>query len=238
MSETPKFPIGELIKAGTDAPRVLVRHIVETEGPKAASRVYNVSGNRDHYSADQVEELVDRLIASQITLARAQGAGAGAVATAAEMGALLAGPAAGVAAAVAVMLADLTALSWIQVRLSLMIAAAYGHDLTDLDARSRELLVLHGLDTAIADGGGPVVAKGARAVALRLLNRYLRGNTLKAITSMFRFVGIKFSRAALVRGLPLINVPANAAVADVTTRRSAAKVRKYYRQLPVSRPSQ
>ena len=57
---------------------------------------------------------------------------------------------------------------------------------------------------------------------------------LSAITlkSIFRLVGIKFSRAALVRGLPLINIPANATVADLTTRRTAAKARDYYRTLP------
>lgn len=49
---------------------------------------------------------------------------------------------------------------------------------------------------------------------------------------MFQLVGIEFSRAALVRGLPFINVPANATVADISTRWTAAKARKYYRFPP------
>jgi hypothetical protein len=58
---------------------------------------------------------------------------------------------------------------------------------------------------------------------------------LAAVKSMFRLVGIKFGRAALIRGLPLINIPTGMIVADVTTRRSAAKARKYYRTLPTEK---
>lgn len=49
---------------------------------------------------------------------------------------------------------------------------------------------------------------------------------------MFHVVGIKFSRAAFIRGLPFLNMPVNAAVADVTTRRTSGRARAYYRSLP------
>lgn len=177
------------------APVVLVRHIVQTQGPAL------MTSAREHGTADgfNVEDYVDRLISSQRLLARAQEA----VIAAAQIPALLGGPGAALAATVTIILVDLTALAWIQVRLALMIAAAYGHDLTDTDERAREVLLLSGLDMATGEGAGRVVGAGGARVGKRLLERYLRGPALQAVKSMFRLVGIKFSRAALVRGLPL-----------------------------------
>jgi hypothetical protein len=62
--------------------------------------------------------------------------------------------------------------------------------------------------------------------------RHLKGDALKAAKSLFRFVGIKFARTGLIKMLPLVNVPAGAAIADITTRRSARKARKFYAILP------
>lgn len=127
----------------------------------------------------------------------------------------------------------MAALAAIQVRLSLMIAAAYGHDIDDIDARVSEILSLHSLEFTAAKSGAPVAAQAGQRVGKRLLEKYLRGALLQSLRSIFRLVGIRFSRAALVRGLPLMNIPANATVADVTTRRTAAKARVYYRTLPL-----
>jgi len=82
------------------------------------------------------------------------------------------------------------------------------------------------------DNLGPVVGKGGQQVGKRLLMRYLKGDALKASRSLFRFVGIKFTRAGMIKMLPLVNVPAGAAVADVATRRAASKARKFYGTLP------
>lgn len=226
----PKFPVKELVKAGPNAPAVLVRHIVETQGPALMA-----DAGRHHEAEDfDVEEHVDRLIRSQLLLARAQGAGGGALISATQIPAVATGPGTALAATVTTMLADLTALAWIQVRMSLMIAAAYGHDLSDTDTRVREVLLLSGLDLAAGQGGGRVLGAGGARVGRRLLERYLRGPALQSVKAMFRLVGIKFSRAALVRGLPLINIPAGAVVSDVTTRRAGHKARKYYRTLPTA----
>lgn len=232
-SEKPSFPIKDLVTAGPMAPVVLVRHIVETQGPALMANA------RSHRAADDfaVEEYVDRLIASQRRLARAQGAGGGAVVAAAQIPAALAGPGAALAASVTMILADLTALAWIQVRLALMIAAAYGHDLDDADERAREVLLLSGPDLVAGEGGGRVAGAGGARIGKRLLERYLRGPALQAVKSMFRLVGIKFSRAALVRGLPLVNIPAGMVVSDITTLRAASKARDYYSTLPVARPT-
>jgi len=226
--DKPKFPAKELITAGPNAAKVLVRHTVETSGQDIQERM------RKHRAADDfyVEDYIDRLIKSQLTLARAEGAGAGAVTTAAEMSSVITGPAA-VAVIGTTVLADMAALAAIQVRLSLMIAAAYGHDMDDLETRVSEIISLHSLELTAAKAGSPAAAKAGQRVGKRLLEKYLRGPLLQSLKSIFRLVGIKFSRAALVRGLPLINIPANATVADVTTRRTAAKARDYYRTLPV-----
>ena len=129
--------------------------------------------------------------------------------------------------------ADLATLAYLQVRLSLMIAAAYGHDMTDVDIRVRQRFCLcTRLRHPQPRREARAAARAGRRVGKRLLERYLRGPLLATLKSMFRLVGIKFSRAALIRGLPLINVPANATVADVTTRRTSSKARNYYRSLP------
>lgn len=228
--EKVKFPVRDLIKAGPNAPKVLVDHIVKTQGRDIAAKV----GALRQYPDFEVESYVANLIKSHLILARAQGAGGGAVIAAAELPALAAGPGAVVAAATTAILGDLVALAWIQLRLVLHIAAAYGHDITDPE-RTKEILALAGLDLA-AGQGAPVVGAAGQRVGKRLLEKYLKGNALHAFKAMLRLVGIKFSRAALVRGLPIINIPAGAVVSDVTTRRVARKASKFYRTLPVSHP--
>jgi hypothetical protein len=223
----PKFPLKELMEAGPNAARVLVRHTVETAGRDIQSRVEKDRSQDDF----DVEKYVDRLIKSQLTLARSEGAGAGLIATGVELSSWISGPGA-VAALGTTVLADVAVLASIQVRLSLMIAAAYGHSMDDVDTRVGEILSLHSLELTAAKVAGPAAAKAGRRVGKRLLEKYLRGALLQSLKSLFRLVGIKFTRTALVRGLPLINVPANATVADLTTRRTAAKARNYYRTLP------
>ena len=82
------------------------------------------------------------------------------------------------------------------------------------------------------DNLGPVVGKGGQRVLKRLLMRYLKGDALKAAKAMFRFVGIKFTRVGLLKLVPFVNVPIGVAIAEVTTRRSASKARKFYALLP------
>ncbi len=133
----------------------------------------------------------------------------------------------------ATIIADLATLSYFQIELSLKIAAAYGHDLTDLETRAREILHLHGLgDDRMEGKPSPRRREGGERAGKRLLIRYLRGDALKAAKSLFRFAGIKFTRTWLVKMLPFVNVPVGAVIADVTTRRSASNARKFYAMLP------
>lgn len=98
----------------------------------------------------------------------------------------------------------------------------------ELINRAREILHLHGLKTISGENLGSVAGKGGERVLKRLLMRYLKGDALKAAKALFRFVGVKFTRVGLIKMVPLVNVPIGAGVADVTTRRTATKARKFY----------
>jgi hypothetical protein len=230
-----KIPIRELVKAGPNAPLVLVRHVIESEAPRLVDEA------EGHRSADNfdIEEYVDQLIKRQLMLVRGQGALAGLSLVAAEAAASaeVVGSA-GLAVPVAVggtalaILGDVATLSYFQIELSLKIATAFGHDLGDHQTRAREIIHLHGMEMIGGDNLGPVVGKGGERVLKRLLMRYLKGDALKAAKAMFRFVGIKFTRIGLLKLVPFVNVPIGVAIAEFTTRRSANKARKFYALLP------
>lgn len=112
-------------------------------------------------------DYVERITKSHILLARSQGAGAGAL-TAASMLSVAAGPGIVLTTRATTVLADLVSLSWIQMRMGLHIAAAYGHDVSD-PVRAQEVLALAGLDLAAGAGAAPVEAKGGMRVDKRLL---------------------------------------------------------------------
>lgn len=230
-----KLPIGDIVKAGANAPAVLIREVVQRREPKLSAEA---AGHRRSADFD-VEEYVDRLIKRQLMLVRGQGALAGLAVIASEAVAASETVASGGAAVpvalsgmAVTILADLATLSYFQIELSLKIAAAYGHDLTDFETRGREILHLHGLEMIGGQALAPAVGKEGERVGKRLLMRYLRGDALKAAKSLFSFAGIKFTRTWLVKMLPFVNVPVGAAIADVTTRRSASKARKFYAMLP------
>ena len=217
------------------APAVLVREVVQRRGSQLSAEA---EGHRRSADFD-VEGYVDRLIKRQLMLVRGQGALAGLAVVASEAVAASktvasrggTAPVAFSGMAVTI-IADLATLSYFQIELSLKIAAAYGHDLTDFETRSREILYLHGLEMIGGQTLALVVGKGGERVGKRLLMRYLKGDALKTAKSLFGFVGIKFTRTWLVKMLPVVNIPAGAAIADVTTRRSASKARKFYAMIP------
>ena len=105
---------------------------------------------------------------------------------------------------------DLTLLAWIQLRMVFEIAALRGDPLDDPEGQ-KELLVLWGVHAPTRQVGAAMGQAGQR-VGKRLLLRYLRGPALQSITALFRVVEVRFSRAALIRGLPVVNVPVNAVV--------------------------
>lgn len=174
------------------------------------------------------------MIRAHRTLARTEGVAAGIAMTTAEMTSIVGTAGVLTVPAAAVTLAgDLAGLAWIQIRMALIIAALYGHDMTDKKTRMMELLTLTGVYGAgPAATAGEVGTAASQRVLKRLLMRHLKGAPLQAIKGMFRVVGIKFSRAGVIRMLPLVNIPLNAAVNDAATAAMGRKARAYYKELP------
>lgn len=199
----------------------------------AGGTATNVERMRTTNKDASVDELMARVVRAHLILARSEGAAAGVATTTAEATTIIGS--AGtltVPAAVVITATDLTGLAWIQLRMVLMIAALSGHDPLD-PARLQEFLSLQGAmpPTAAPAAAIPLTVGGIR-VATRLLEGYLRGPLLASIRSLFGAVGIKFARAALIRQLFLLNIPANIIVNDAATRRLAQKARAYYGTLP------
>lgn len=184
-----------------------------------------------------IQNLIRAVIRSHLMLARAEGAAAGVATTTAEATTVI-GTAGTLTLPTAVVITamDLTGLAWIQLRMALMIAALCGHDPTD-PARIREFTLLQGAlpATAMPAAAKPLTAAAGR-ITTRLLKRYLRGPFLQSITALFRIVGIRFSRAVLLRQIFLLNIPINVMINDAATRRLAHKAQAFYSTLPAPEP--
>ncbi|TQL67419.1 EcsC family protein [Nocardioides albertanoniae] len=229
----PKFPVKELIKAGPAAPQVLVGHLVATQGPEIARKVA-ADRNKPGFEA---EAYVDDLIKSHRRLARLQGAGGGAMIAAAEVPAVIGGPAAVAAAAATAILGDLVALAWIEQRLVMHIAAAYGQDLED-PARVEEFLSLAGVEMlfdggATATGAAATSKKGSR-FGVRAASRWAASKTFGAIKSMMQLVGARVARRVGLRAVPVLNIPLGVVLSDRATNRLGKRAREFYRTRPAS----
>ena len=164
-------------------PTRLVAMAVEQLADGARRRVDEA---RRRGSAD-VERLADQIVDATIRRARQQGAAAGAALTWAEATSAIGSagtltlPAATVGLA-----ADLLALAWVQARMVLELAAAYGRDMDDHEALRRDLLALQDP----GDPAGKGVGKGVRSLA--------------------RMVGVRTTRKLAGRVLPVVNIALNA----------------------------
>jgi len=214
----------ELLLAGKDLPTKLAAMVVGQLADSAAN-----AKRRADASGRPIEDEVRRIIKAHVLLARTEGAVAGMALTAAETTTLIGS--AGtltIPTAVAGVAGDLAVLSWIQGRMILEIAAVRGMDMEDKEARIRELAILYGIEGALAKQAGEGAGKGLLKIANRLILRHLKGTTLTRLKAIFRVVGINFSRAGVLRFLPFINVPVNAAVNDAATRLMGRRAAKYY----------
>ncbi|HVF20946.1 MAG TPA: hypothetical protein VNA14_12000 [Mycobacteriales bacterium] len=222
-----KALVARLMEAGSRAPVVLAEAAAEGLAANAARYAESVRGT------DDVEVLVRRVISAHRTLARVHGASAGAAVSFAEITTVVgtAGTLTLPAAAVT-LTGDIIGLAWIQTRMTLIVAALYGHDPRD-PARVKELLTFNGVyGTAPVTTVANAASQAGRRVGKRLLVRYLRGETLQTLKLLFRLVGIRFGRAGLMRGLPLVNIPINAVVNERVTAALGRKAAGYYRTLP------
>jgi hypothetical protein len=124
--------------------------------------------------------------------------------------------------------ADLALLAWIQSRLVLTIAAAYGHDMTDHKERAAELLVIQGIHAGV-EVARRKLEGAAMKTATRLILRHLRKQALTLVKQLSRVVGITFTRKALLeKGVPLLSIPISAGVNYVSTRLLANRAIKFY----------
>lgn len=228
MIKKPKFPVKELIKAGPAAPQVLVGHMVATQGPEIARRV---AEDRAQPGFD-TEAYVDELIRKHRWFARLQGAGGGAMIAVAEVPAVIGGPGAVVAAAGTAILGDLIALAWIEQRLVMHIAAAYGHNLED-PARINEFLKLAGVDL-LFDGAGSAAGTAGSRFGVRAASQWAARKTIQATRSMAQLVGARVARRVVLRGIPVLNIPLGVVFSDVATRRLGRRAREFYRARPRS----
>ncbi|WP_370324695.1 hypothetical protein [Euzebya sp.] len=154
---------------------------------------------------------VDDVVAEHVALARRQGMIAGGALTAVQVtsfwgsaGTLT------IPAAIAGLAGDLTSLAWIQARMVTQLAATYGRDPYDRDARVADLLALweiDGLDDVVAEGR--VRWRGALS---RLTGPAQRLRTL------MHLVGL---RSLARRVIPLVNVPLTAAANERATQELA-----------------
>ncbi|HEY9353225.1 MAG TPA: hypothetical protein VIP28_08245 [Nocardioides sp.] len=226
MIKKPKFPVKELIKAGSAAPQVLVGHLVATQGPEIARKV---AADRAEPGFD-TEAYVDELVRKHRWFARLQGAGGGAMIAVAEVPAVIGGPAAVAAAAGTAILGDLIALAWIEQRLVMHIAAAYGHDLED-PARINEFLKLAGVNL-LFEGGGSVAGAAGSRFGVRALSRWAANKTVEATRSMAHLVGVRVARRVVLRGIPVLNIPLGVVLSDVATNRLGRRAREFYKAHP------
>ncbi len=223
--------VPRLLKAGAEAPKILLEAAVSAQSKSAAKYVDSLPSEA---RTRDLRTTLDRAIGAHRSLARTEGAAAGATMSVAEMTTVFGTAGTATLPAVALTMGgDLLGLAWIQVRMVLIIAALHGHDMTDGAARRAELLTLFSLYGAgSATIASEATSAASQRVLKRLLMRHLKGEPLKAITAMFRMVGIRFARAGIIRALPLVNIPISAVVNDAATLALGRKARAYYAELP------
>lgn len=124
--------------------------------------------------------------------------------------------------------ADLVLLAWVQNKLVLSIAAVYGHDMSDHTDRAADLLMIQGVHNS-RDAARRALVDLVQEASTRLIKRYLRKDVLVLVKQMFRVVGIKFTRkAVLEKAVPLVSAPISAGVNEVSTRLLANQAIKFY----------
>lgn len=115
----------------------------------------------------------------------------------------LAGVIPGVGTAVSVIgggTADVVATMKLQVDMTMCLATTYGYDLTNEDAKHLTFLIAGAgaLEQMATTTGKSFVSK----TALKVTDIYLKGATLQAVKSIFKSVGINFTKSAFKKALP------------------------------------
>jgi len=196
----------QLLANPADAPAVLAARAVERLAPRAERDVRLIRERNPEATDRQLAVYFKRKYSRA---ARLEGAGTG-------------------AAGIFGLPVDLVALAWIQNRMVLSIAAVYGHDMTDHRDRAAELLILQGIHNAREPAIKAIVQASEKAIA-KVVLRHLRKEALVLVKQLFRVVGFKFTRKALLeKGVPLVAVPVSAGVNQVSTQLLANSAIKFY----------
>lgn len=96
--------------------------------------------------------------------------------------------------------ADVAASMKLQVDMCMCLAAAYGYDLVNEDARHLAFLIAAG--GALEKAGETAAGQLASKAGVTLLRRYLRGATLQVVKAAFRKVGLTLTRKSLEKAIP------------------------------------
>lgn len=96
--------------------------------------------------------------------------------------------------------ADVAITMKLQVDMTMCLAAAYGYDLTNEDARHLSFMIagVGALEQLATTTGKDFVSKSA----IKMTNIYLKGATLTAVKDVFKYVGINFTKKALQKSIP------------------------------------
>lgn len=204
--DVPPGLIRQLLANPANAPEVLAARAVGRLAPRAERDVRLIRERNPNATDRQLAVYFKRKYSRA---ARLEGAGTG-------------------AAGIFGLPVDLVALAWIQNRMVLSIAAVYGHDMTDHRERAVELLILQGIHNARETARIAIVQVTERALA-KVVLRHLRKEALVLVKQLFKVVGFKFTRKALLeKGVPLVAVPISAGVNQVSTQLLANSAIKFY----------
>jgi len=123
---------------------------------------------------------------------------------------------------------DLVLLAWLQNRLVLSVAAAYGHDMDDHLDRAADLLMIQGVHNS-REVAKKTLINATQKQLTKIILKHLRKEALVAVKQLFKVVNIKFTRKALLeKGVPLVAIPISAGINDVSTRLLANQAIKFY----------
>lgn len=211
----------DLAKSGGNAANVAIEKLVGRAGASAAEIAAKATGHPEAHAR--------RVVKAHTLLARGQGAAVASGLTVAEVTTVVGTEGTLTPGAVAVgLLTDLTGLAWIQIRMVLIVAALYGFDPQHPD-RVKELGALMGLTGPVTTQRvAQAAGKGVPRVIKRLTLRYLKGDTLRAVKSMFQLVGMNFNRTGMLKQLPMVNIPISMVVNGGATAALGKRAITYY----------
>ena len=100
--------------------------------------------------------------------------------------------------------------------------------MSDQMDRATDLLMIQGVHNS-RDVARRALVTLAQDASRKFVVKYLRKDALVLVKQMFRVVGIKFTRKALLeKGIPLVSAPISATVNEVSTRLLANQAIKFY----------